>query len=94
MFLDPVTPFAVRVVTVVGDSDNLERYMTSRFQEIVTSLEITAQVLVSNRLDHLDGNYFVELPLHITVIANLDINPVRQPGLGYSFDCEVSLLAG
>src|SRR4030095_4133953 len=72
---------AVALEEVVGDDDRLHQDRAARRDVALQHGEVVGPVALAHRLDHLDRPEVVLPPLHVAIVAELQVNPVAEAGV-------------
>ncbi len=79
---------------VVRHGDCLNRDPAAGHHEPIESLEVRGPEPVSDRLDHFDRQHSVVAAFDVAVVAQVDLDPVGQSGLGHPLTGQSLLLRG
>ena len=91
VFSNPVTALLIAFVTAIRNGDNLQGHPTVRLQQTATTTKVFAEVLVTHRFEHLNGDDAIENARYITIIADQNFNLVFQSGRSNSFASQPTL---
>ena len=79
MLADPVGTGPVAGIFLVGHGDRLQGDPAAGGEQPVQSGKIDRQMGMAHRFQHLDGDNPAEPSLHMTVVGELDVDPVPKP---------------
>ena len=92
VLLDEIHPAAQGLVAVVRYRDVLQGEKTVGLEQTGTGGGVVGQILVTDGLQHFDGNDLVEPPGDVAVVQQADLDAVREPGGGDALHRQVALL--
>src|SRR6185503_6824083 len=90
--LDEIDRALRALVALVGDGDRLQQHGAMRFQQPAALREISVEVLMSDRLDHLDGYQLVIGAGEIAIVRAEHFDLPIEPGLTHALASETILL--